>query len=145
MKQPYHPAFLFAPNYKDPQYKSDYRYLTSFNDEHNINTMFFSFNNTVRMYSRTNPKLVEITNSTFKNQQDALFSKIRHYFNQKRSELNSIFLINSWNEWGENMAVEPGRNNKDLYLRMINTALMNCYLDTCCATDLPRSNPHQTL
>ena len=134
MKQHYNPSFLFAPNYKDPQYKSDYTYLTSSNDEHNINTIFFSFNNTVRMYSRTYPTLVEITNSTFNNQRDALFTKIRHYFTQKRSTLNSIFLINSWNEWGENMAVEPGLNKKDLYLRLINTALMNCYMDTCNAT-----------
>jgi hypothetical protein len=41
------------------------------------------------------------------------------YLKSNRSELNKILLINSWNEWGENMAVEPGKHKKRFYIDLI--------------------------
>jgi hypothetical protein len=32
---------------------------------------------------------------------------------------SKIFLINSWNEWGENMAIEPSNEFKYAYLEII--------------------------
>ena len=33
-------------------------------------------------------------------------------------------MINSWNEWGEDMTVEPGLLNKSFYLNLIKSALL---------------------
>ena len=35
------------------------------------------------------------------------------------NELDSIILINAWNEWGENMCIEPGDKMKNYYLNKI--------------------------
>jgi hypothetical protein len=51
------------------------------------------------------------------------------YKNPHRSELNKILLINSWNEWGENMAIEPGQKKKTFYLNLIKSALIKLYFN----------------
>ena len=42
---------------------------------------------------------------------------------KKKSE-NNILLINSWNEWGENMAIEPGNLLNDNYLLLLKMNLL---------------------
>ncbi len=45
--------------------------------------------------------------------------QLRYYKNKSKtdtSELNKIFLLNSWNEWGEQMAFEPSNENGFKYL-----------------------------
>jgi hypothetical protein len=41
------------------------------------------------------------------------------------TETDKILLINSWNEWGENMAIEPGEINKTKYLSLIKSNLLS--------------------
>jgi hypothetical protein len=47
-----------------------------------------------------------------------------NYQSNKNDEIEKILLINSWNEWGENMAIEPSEENGDLYLNMIKFKLL---------------------
>ena len=50
-----------------------------------------------------------------------------NFYKDPRDELNKIFLINSWNEWGENMAIEPSNECSLYYLELINTCLKNVF------------------
>ena len=117
------PTFLFAPNYKDPRYTDNYNNITSIQDPVNTNTIFFSFNNSARMYKPSKPHLVKIQNTTPKNQKSALNVVLNTYITNKRNELQKILLINSWNEWGEDMSVEPGIRNGSFYLDLIRSSL----------------------
>ena len=47
------------------------------------------------------------------------------YYKKERSQLNKIFLVNSWNEWGEGMAIEPSNETNMFYLELINKCLIN--------------------
>jgi hypothetical protein len=41
------------------------------------------------------------------------------YYRKERTGLSRIYLLNAWNEWGENMAFEPSKQKGDLYLRVV--------------------------
>ena len=43
----------------------------------------------------------------------------KHKNKNNHSELNNILLINSFNEWGENMAFEPSDKYKYYYLNLL--------------------------
>jgi hypothetical protein len=68
-----------------------------------------SFNNTARLYIPNNLDLRTHTiNNNIINQSkfiDITFSKYK---------LNNMLLINSWNEWGEDMAIEETESNNKL-------------------------------
>lgn len=115
-------TYLFSPNYI--KYGSeDYREYT----QNLSNTIFFSFNNTARMYKPQNNSIVKIIGTS--TDQYISMTKIINSYLRPNIELNKIMLINSWNEWGENMAIEPGNTNGYLYLDMIKDCLLKCITD----------------
>jgi len=118
-------TFLFAPNYKDPKYNADYTYLTAAQGN-SVSTIFFSFNNSARMFKPAKKHVSVISNTTPINQKNALMAVMKNY-ESDRAELNKIMLINSWNEWGENMAIEPGLHKDNFYLSLLRSALIKFY------------------
>ena len=58
--------------------------------------------------------------------QDKYIKKVlEQYKKSELDELNKILLINSWNEWGENMAIEPGEMNGYKYLLLLKSNLLS--------------------
>ena len=68
-------------------------------------------------------KVTIIYNNTYQAQAENLKILFSRY-KMKRPEINRIMLINSWNEWGENMAIEPSTEKGYAYLNMIKMALL---------------------
>jgi hypothetical protein len=124
--------YNFHPNYKRTTTidYSEYidKYLTI---DNNVNTIFFDFNNSARLSKPNKLHLATIYENNSIYNQDKYFKKILHqYNNSKISELNKILLINSWNEWGENMAIEPGEKNGYKYLRLLKSNLISFIADS---------------
>jgi hypothetical protein len=87
-------------------------------------SMFFDFNNIARLYITIkvkNPTI--ISNNTYPAQAENLRVLMDRYKSQ-RADINKIMLFNSWNEWGENMAIEPSTEKGYSYLNMIKFALL---------------------
>jgi hypothetical protein len=87
-------------------------------------SMFFDFNNTARLYI---PNRLDNTTIIFNNTHPAQVENLRTLLTRyklKREEINKIMLFNSWNEWGENMAIEPSTEKGYTYLNMIKFALL---------------------
>ena len=130
--------YNFHPNYKKAT-TLDYdlyveRYVKPENDP---NTIFFDFDNSARLCIPDKLKLrSKYTNNSILNQSKYLEKvlnqyKTREYDNKNLSdennenEINKIMLINSWNEWGENMAIEPGEINGYKYLSLLKSKLFS--------------------
>ena len=87
-------------------------------------SMFFDFNNTARLYIPNKLKNITIIrNNTYPAQVENLKILLARY-KLEREEINKIMLFNSWNEWGENMAIEPSTEKGYSYLNMIKFALL---------------------
>ena len=85
--------------------------------------MFPGFNNFVRNYcKKTNISTYKYINDTNENFIKYL-DKIKE-LNKKYTNKNNMFLINAWNEWGENMVIEPSNENGFFYLEQINERLL---------------------
>jgi hypothetical protein len=96
-----------------------------------IFNVFPSFNNYVRNYFKktTNFKSIKnfkTTNNTIENFKILLqnnFDNFKKYKNDSK-----IFLINAWNEWGENMSIEPSNEHEFEYLNVIQELLINNFV-----------------
>jgi hypothetical protein len=42
------------------------------------------------------------------------------YLQKIKSSYTDVLLINSWNEWGERMHIEPSEEKGDYYLKLLN-------------------------
>jgi len=125
MAKQYDKSFLMAPNYKIPHASNDFiTYAPKDCKIDTIHTSFFSFDNTVRMYKPNKPNVTIITNTSSSLQLQYLKDIIESYKSSQRIELNKILLINSWNEWGEDMAIEPSYKKGFFYLDVIKRCLM---------------------
>ena len=89
-----------------------------------INTLVFDFDNRARL---SKPNKLKLSTICINNNE---FNKIRFindiaekYNKEKKSEIENILLINSWNEWGENMAIEPSEQHGFYYLNLIYNCL----------------------
>ena len=119
----------------NPDYKKSpatTNYIEHVKENRNINdeslsypaSMFFDFNNTARLYIPDKLKNTTIIyNNTYPAQVENLRILLSRY-KTKREEINKIMLLNSWNEWGENMAIEPSTEKGYTYLNMIKFALL---------------------
>jgi hypothetical protein len=119
----------------NPDYKKDpatTNYVDHVKENRNKNdvslsypaSMFFDFNNTARLYIPNKLKSATIiSNNTYPAQVENLRVLLSRY-KTKREEINKIMLFNSWNEWGENMAIEPSTEKGYTYLNMIKFALL---------------------
>ena len=87
----------------------------------NIETIFFDFNNTARLYKPDKTHLVTNTINNSDYNQSRMIRKILHtYFTRECVDINNILLVNAWNEWGEKMNIEPSSERKFYYLIKLN-------------------------
>ena len=117
-------GFKFRPDYKSgnfPEYESVIQDAIAHPDTASINSMFFTFDNSARMHRPEKPHRLHIITSTPEQQKRLLHECIAAYQDPagRKTDLEKIFLVNSWNEWGENMAIEPGSFNGFQYLQML--------------------------
>jgi hypothetical protein len=122
--------YSFHPNYKKPlentlsvvngkntlNYK---KYIDNIKLSNNqINTLFFDFNNTARLYKPNKlNKSTRLINNTDENIVDYI-NKIKHIYNYNTIPFN-LLLVNAWNEWGEKMHIEPSEEKGYYYLEKI--------------------------
>jgi hypothetical protein len=89
-----------------------------------IQTIVFDFNNKPRLFEpdRLNKSTICIKNTEFNK---ICFAKkiINSYKTNKTNSVENILLINSFNEWGENMAIEPGAKYEYYYLNLLKDCL----------------------
>ena len=71
------------------------------------------------------PNIVTVFKNTTLYNQDKLVNILLNTYKEEKTESDKILLINSWNEWGENMAIEPGEINKTKYLSLIKSNLLS--------------------
>jgi hypothetical protein len=100
----------FHPNYKK-SITTNYKDYVDQIDK--TNCLFFGFNNNPRFHFSKKKRCVVFHTIT----EQAQLSMI-----QKMKD--GIVLINSWNEWGENMSIEPGTFTKNSLLLMIKYHLL---------------------
>jgi len=125
--------YNFHPNYKKltttlPDYNLYIDNCLLTNDY--TNCIFFDFNNSARLCNPNKLNLVtKFKNINNFNQQKYVNKILNSYKNRKNNndEINKILLINSWNEWGENMSIEPGEINKYNYLNLLKVSLIKTF------------------
>ena len=123
-----YPCYAVNPNYKikldsniiiNKRKAIDYeKYLNYINNKpkDNIECLFFSFNNTARLYYPNNLNLrTHTVNNNIINQGKFIDITLKNK--------NDILLINSWNEWGEDMSIEENEKNNKL-LNLIKIKLL---------------------
>ena len=85
-----------------------------------INMLAFDFDNRTRLFK---PNKLKKSTIVFNNSE---FEKIKIISKLKSENIknkHNILLINSWNEWGERMAIEPSNEYGYYYLNLINEYL----------------------
>lgn len=131
-----YPTFYINFNYKQNKAKIydkkkkqaclDFKeYMDNYDFSKNtIQTLVFDFNNKPRLFE---PNNLHKSTLCIKNTEinKILFAKkiIDNYKSKKTSEVENILLINSFNEWGENMAVEPSSKYEYYYLNLLKNCL----------------------
>jgi hypothetical protein len=90
----------------------------------NIQTLFFDFNNSSKFCIPYKPNsAIKYTNTSIYNQNYLIDTILTTYKQNKKK--TDILLINSWNNWGENTAIEPGEINKKKYLSLFKSNLLS--------------------
>ena len=116
--------YSLQPNYK--KYKSmEIDYDKFYSDEtynpDTIQTFFFNFNNHPRMFKPDRMNVArKFKNLDEKHYEKHFFKSLEHY-SFKNKGIDRIYLFNSWNEWGEQMAIEPSKEKGTYYLDLINS------------------------
>jgi len=94
-------------------------------NKNELETIVFDFDNKARLFKPDKlSKATRCINNTEINK--ILFmEKIINKYNKddKQSEVENILLINSWNEWGEKMTLEPSEEYGYYYLNLLNERL----------------------
>ncbi|GAB5029420.1 lipopolysaccharide biosynthesis protein [Nannochloropsis oceanica] len=99
-----------------------------------INSVFTNFDNTVRFYAHEGDRQFEDVGNKamfmtrtqgrsvtlFKEFLDVQLKK----YSQKSDPISQIFLINAWNEWGEQMVMEPSNEEGFAYLEAFQERLL---------------------
>lgn len=106
----------------------DYRNYTdnSANIKQNtIQTVCFDFNNKPRLFepNKLRNSTVCINNTEY--DKITFTKKIINTYCRVKTELESILLVNAFNEWGENMAFEPSNKYEYYNLNLLKECLMN--------------------
>ena len=137
--------FSTQPKRIDYKYYTDYYLQSKFISEDAddaIKTAFVNFDNSVRFHTHDDDaefgalgkKINFITRTkgsdalTFRRFLDEQF---KEYKNNKRMNVSRIFLINAWNEWGEQMVLEPSQEKGFLYLNVLKQALLCNFIGKC--------------
>jgi len=130
--------YNFHPNYKKSNTVDYIEYTNNFLSKTDKNTdcVFFNFNNSGRLCNPNNlDKRTIYKNTSIYNQNlftEKIIAKYRgkqknndKQENNDEQELNKILLLNAWNEWGENMVIEPGNLFGYKYLSLIKSNLLS--------------------
>jgi hypothetical protein len=91
--------------------------------QNEIQTLVFDFDNRPRLYKPNRLHLSKICAYNNIETQSKFIEKTINSYSKSINQINKILLINSWNEWGEKMAVEPSKEKNDFYLNLINKYL----------------------
>jgi hypothetical protein len=94
-------------------------FFESHSPENIVQTIVFDFDNNARLY---NPNRQKLSTICIKNYHFSKINFIKAVINKYSNE-NNIVLINSLNEWGEKMAIEPSNELGYYYLNLINKYL----------------------
>jgi hypothetical protein len=89
-----------------------------------VETIVFDFDNRARLFKPN--KLCKSTTCTNNTEIDKIIfiEKIINKYNKdKQSNITNMLLVNSWNEWGEKMAIEPSEEYGFYYLNLLNERL----------------------
>jgi hypothetical protein len=92
----------------------------SYNCNNSIQTLVFDFDNRIRLFqpNRLTSSTVCINNTEI--DKIICINKIlENYKEHQMDNVDNILLINSWNEWGEKMAIEPCEEYGYYYLNLI--------------------------
>ncbi len=131
--------YNFHPNYKtinDSIYSENNKivlnyekYINNINcDNIGIESIMFDFNNSARLFKPNRLNLAtHCINNTYIYHNKILSKTLNGYKENNREGVQKIFLINSWNEWGERMEIEPSEEIKFYYLELILKHLMEIY------------------
>lgn len=91
-----------------------------------INSIFNKFDNSVRFFHHENKDqhVTKTCNDRISIFEDFLEIQFKKYKNNK-NDITKIFLINSWNEWGEQMTMEPSNEENFVYLETFMKKLLD--------------------
>jgi len=93
------------------------------NQNSNIKTLAFNFDNRARLYKPSRLSHSTITINNTEEEQLKFINNIYNSYANSYSEIDNILLINSWNEWGEQMAIEPSNEKGTYYLDLLKSVL----------------------
>ena len=115
--------------FNDIYYKNDIhhiinyeKYLDTINtNNNNIKSLVFDFDNRARCYKPNKLESVAITiNNNEENMKKFILKIGNSYKNINiNNKIENILLVNSWNEWGEQMEIEPSNEKGTYYIDLI--------------------------
>jgi len=119
-------------NYSTPCIKNipnntDYtKFVQNLTLEQNIQFINFDFDNEARMYKPFRDNVRRYVNVTKEAQELLLQKTVNHYNTSiKISDMDDLLILNAWNEWGEQMSIEPSEQKGYYFLDMIEKYLQN--------------------
>jgi hypothetical protein len=89
----------------------------------NLKTIAFNFDNRARLYKPNKLKFSTITMNGNENIYLKFMNKLYDSYSNSVDEIDKIILINSWNEWGEQMAIEPSNERGTYFLNLLKRIL----------------------
>jgi hypothetical protein len=84
-----------------------------------IQAIFFDFDNSARLFKTDLAMRTRMFNNTEESMLCFLKALLEPYKKIERKEIQKIFLVNAWNEWGEKMSIEPSHENGTYYLDLL--------------------------
>ena len=108
-------------------YELDYnKYVNDYNNNSEIHTLAFDFDNRVRLFKPNKlDKATVCINNDDSTKIKFIHKLVNKYDRNKKSEVEDILLINSWNEWGEKLAIEPSEEQGHYYLNLIKKYILS--------------------
>jgi hypothetical protein len=91
----------------------------------NIKSLCFDFDNRPRLCLPDRIQYASICEKNTEENQKYMIEKTLESYKTSYKGVNKILLINSWNEWGERLAIEPSNELGYYYLDLLKSYLQN--------------------